>query len=116
MHKIALCADWDMVLEWYDGVHSRAIEPETLPISADLKGKLREWYNHFGELYLSEDTRQPSTHALDARLFDEEGAALWLRLREELRGEYDVHYVTYAADVFESPEEWSEYQQSQRTG
>ena len=104
-----LAADWDMVLEWVDGVHSGPVDPKSLPISPELRMKLGKWYSQFSELFLSDDARSHPSDDLDWWLFDEAGVEIWQQLLLELQGAYEVVYSSWHFGLLERPEEWEEW-------
>jgi hypothetical protein len=95
-----------MVLEWADGTHCGAIDPATLPISGDLRQELDNWYRYFSELYLRSGSPVEMRKS-EWRLFDDTGYRIWLRLRDELNGSYDVCFASHRFScLVENPKEW----------
>jgi hypothetical protein len=107
MNPIILIGGWDSTLFWWDwhcGAKGR-IDEATLPISADLKRQLDDWYRTYSELYHEGDEKP--VPVLEERLLDDKGLEIWKRLREELDGVYEVLFFSHQFSYpFSSPEEF----------
>jgi hypothetical protein len=102
---IILIGGWDSTLFWWDpncGSRGR-IDEATLPISADLKRQLDDWYRTYSELYHGDG--EGPVPVLEERLLDDKGLEIWKRLREELDGVYEVLFFSHQFSCpFASPE------------
>ena len=81
---------WDSTLFWWDwnrGPQGR-IDEATLPITAELRHQLDQWYAIYSELYHQENDGPPAE--IEKRLLDDKGIEILKRLRAELAGAYEV--------------------------
>lgn len=107
MRTIILLLDWDSTLFWRDAEGGGRIDEDTLPISAELKRCLADYYLHYSELYHQEARPLPDVARLEKRWLDDRGLEVWKQLRAELVGVYRVlFYSEELGDSFETPEEF----------
>jgi hypothetical protein len=106
MRTIILLLDWDATLFWRDAEGGGRIDEATLPISADLKRRLSDYYKHYSELHCQDGTREPIPD-LENRLLDDTGLEIWQQLLGELDGLYRVLFQSEEFGCsFESPQEF----------
>jgi hypothetical protein len=107
MRTIILIGAWDATLFWWDwnSGSQGAIDEAMLPISAESRRQLDEWYRMYSEIY-HEDHTIPNQE-MEERLLDEKGFELWKRLRNELSGVYEVLFFSQRlGKPFTTPEEF----------
>jgi hypothetical protein len=107
MRVIILIGGWDSTLFWWDWNHGTQgrIDEATLPISAELRRQLDEWYTTYSELY-HQDHESPVPD-LEKRLLDDKGREIWQRLQAELDGVYRaLLFSQQFGRPFETPEEF----------
>lgn len=91
---------------WLDGEIFSPIDPETLPISVELKNSLNEWNDRYQSL-LNMDYQPLSGFQsdLEEKLFMEEGCALAKWLQNELE---DSHMLIYCYCVIGCKRDWND--------
>jgi len=98
--------DWDSTVFFFDAEGQDRIDEETLPISADLKRQLNEYYKHYSDVYLCADFGEKAT-PLDERLLDDTGLQIWQQLRTELVGFYRVIFYSFEfGEKFDDPQQF----------
>ena len=96
-------ADWDSTLCYFDAESRDRIDEASLPISADLKSQLDQYYDQYSDLYVLADFAEKAT-PLDKRLLDDTGFKVWQQLRTELTGSYRVIFYSFEfGEKFEDP-------------
>lgn len=93
---IKLMADYDCYPLWSMAPdHVGNINPETLPLSPEIKLRLQQWAKAYDETLNRDDPASSGFKSEDdAVAFEEEGMRLWQRLCQELGPEYEVAYFS----------------------
>jgi hypothetical protein len=94
IRRIKLMAEYGNTVLWgIDPADIGAIDPEHLPLTADLKAALRAWANAYDKT-LNHEYPPDSGFAspADEEAFEAEGRRLWKRLQAQLGHEYEVRY------------------------
>jgi hypothetical protein len=93
---------------WGMGPHSLGpIDPAVLPLMSETLERLQSWIDQYQAQLDKTDPANSSMMQGQALVaFDEEGAELWRKLREELSPEYEVAYFSERLHrVLSTPEE-----------
>lgn len=109
MRTIILLLDWDSTLFWRDAEGGGPIDESALPVSDDVRRRLRDYQKYYSKLYglgASRPIRDREIPAMEKKFLDDTGFEIWQQLRSELNGVYRVlFYSQEFGDSFESPEE-----------
>lgn len=95
IRTIKLMADYDSFPLWKVDPGIENIDPATLPLSADTQYRLRTWADTYDRTLNRADPAISGFHTpKEEAAFEIEGRALWLRLQQELAGQYRVLYFS----------------------
>jgi hypothetical protein len=95
--KIKLMPDYYCYPIWYAAGSGEAgdVDPATLPLKPETIKQLIDWAEKYDSILNHEDPASSDFKSkAEADAFEEEGIRLWLQLREELREDYEVYYLS----------------------
>lgn len=92
MKKIRVMADYHTYPLWVsiDNDFENNINPENLPISADLIAKLMNWAKQYDSILNLEDPASSDFPSKEEQNFMNEGKTLSVQLQQELGSAYEV--------------------------
>lgn len=92
--RLKLMPDYECFSLWdIDSVEN--INPACLPISDELKARIRRWENLYDDTLDQDDpTASGFKSVIDENAFDSEGRLIWKELKNELGESYDVSYFS----------------------
>jgi len=99
MIELELAHDWGCLPLWWNGGGPEFVgpaDPEDFPISEALWAEIMRWNDRLEATSDFPDPREwgfRSAHEWQS--WDQDGQALWLKLREELGPGYRIEYHTY---------------------
>ena len=90
--ELRLMAEYSAWPLWRDGGD---VDPATLPISSDLRDRLRGWSQRYDAILNRHDPASSGFPSPEAELaWEEQGRRLWRDLQDELGAEYVVSYFS----------------------
>ncbi|MBE9077664.1 hypothetical protein IQ241_10205 [Romeria aff. gracilis LEGE 07310] len=114
--RIKLQADYSSSPLW-DVDNPDNLSLETFNLSDELRARLERWAEEYDQR-LNRDNPGDKTPAppevikavkARAKAFDKEGALMWLELRKELKGEYEVGYFLSGYGILTDPKELEQF-------
>lgn len=105
MQKIKLMPDYHAYPVWWnDDVTFGDIDPEELPISAELAAALSAWSDEYDAIFDEDDPAAAAFASPEAEAaFDAQGRQLWQRLQGELGAGYEVSYFSVVSRKLAPP-------------
>jgi hypothetical protein len=92
--RLRLIPDYECFALWdIDGVEN--VDPANLPISSDLKERIRRWEDAYNNTLNQDDPSASGfRNSNEENSFDREGRLIWEELKKELGESYDVRYFS----------------------
>lgn len=109
MKQIKLMADYQCwPLWWTGGEEVGDIDPSTLTLSEATRVPLLAWAEQFdSRLNMDDPANSPEVPEAEEQAFERQGHELWLKLRQELEGQYQVSYFSQRDQrVYEDPAQY----------
>jgi hypothetical protein len=90
-------------LWWQDDIGN--IDPGSLPLQSETRERLKAWAAVYDSwLNWADPLASPEPPSAEVTAFEVEGVLLWMQLRKELAGQFEVVYFRHGT-VFDNPEQ-----------